>query len=79
MAFKKEMKQASGYSQTTESSELLQIPIEELFSLLRTSSSGLNSQEMEERYKAYGYNEIEQRKKKLHFWSFFLILKVLWY
>ena len=65
MALKKEKEESSDYSQTRESSELLYIPMEELFSLLSTKGSGLTSQEVEDRYRIYGYNEIEKRKKRI--------------
>lgn len=44
--------------------ELLDLPIDELFSHLNTSQSGLTSEEAERRLELYGYNEIAKRKKR---------------
>jgi len=44
--------------------ELLSQPIDQLFASLKTSESGLTSQEVENRLKIYGYNELAKRKKR---------------
>ncbi|MEM3388600.1 MAG: cation-transporting P-type ATPase [Thermoproteota archaeon] len=49
---------------TTETKELLALPIGQLLVRLDTSWSGLTSQEAERRLKIYGYNELAKRKKR---------------
>ncbi|MEM2902310.1 MAG: magnesium-translocating P-type ATPase [Candidatus Bathyarchaeia archaeon] len=44
--------------------ELLSLPIEDLLVRLNTSISGLSSEEVEERLRIYGYNELAKRKKR---------------
>ncbi|MEM3459241.1 MAG: magnesium-translocating P-type ATPase [Candidatus Bathyarchaeia archaeon] len=44
--------------------ELLSLPIDELLARLNTSMSGLSSEEVEERLRTYGYNELAKRKKR---------------
>ena len=44
--------------------ELLSLPVEELLARLNTSLSGLSSEEVEERLRIYGYNELAKRKKR---------------
>jgi Mg2+-importing ATPase len=45
-------------------SEILTLPIDELLSRLKTSLSGLSSDEAEARLKIFGYNELAKRKKR---------------
>ncbi|MEM3459455.1 MAG: magnesium-translocating P-type ATPase [Candidatus Bathyarchaeia archaeon] len=44
--------------------ELLSIPIDELLARLNTSSSGLSSEEAEERLRIFGFNELAKRRKR---------------
>jgi len=45
--------------------ELLGLSIDELLVSLNTSMTGLSSEEVEERLRTYGYNELAKRKKRL--------------
>ena len=49
---------------TTDTEELLLMPIDEFFARLNTSTSGLTSQETERRLKIYGYNELAEKKRR---------------
>jgi len=49
---------------TTDTEELLLMPIDEFFARLNTSTSGLTSQEAESRLKIYGYNELAEKKRR---------------
>lgn len=51
--------------------ELLGLPIDKLLVRLKTSQSGLTSQEAESRLKIYGYNELAKRKKRTAIVEFF--------
>jgi Mg2+-importing ATPase len=44
--------------------EILTLPIEELLKRLKTSLNGLSSEDVEERLKLFGYNELVKKKKK---------------
>lgn len=44
--------------------DLLTLPIDELFSRLNTSPSGLSSQEVQNRLEIYGLNELAKRRKR---------------
>ncbi|WXG41441.1 MAG: magnesium-translocating P-type ATPase [Candidatus Freyarchaeum deiterrae] len=44
--------------------EQIELPINNLFANLKTSQSGLTSQEVEKRLELYGHNEIAKRKKR---------------
>ncbi|MEM3784053.1 MAG: HAD-IC family P-type ATPase, partial [Candidatus Bathyarchaeia archaeon] len=44
--------------------EILTLPIEELFSRLKTSLDGLSSEEVERRLEVFGYNELVRKKKR---------------
>jgi Mg2+-importing ATPase len=44
--------------------ELLSLPTDEVLARLKTSLSGLSSEEAEERLRIYGYNELAKRKKR---------------
>ncbi|MGB9676903.1 MAG: magnesium-translocating P-type ATPase, partial [Candidatus Bathyarchaeales archaeon] len=44
--------------------DTLTLPVEELFKRLNTSLSGLSSEDVEERLKAFGYNELVKKKKR---------------
>lgn len=46
------------------SEELLALPIEELFARLQTSQSGLSSEEVENRLRIYGPNELAKRRRR---------------
>jgi Mg2+-importing ATPase len=64
--FKKEcVSKASSWAQpVTNTEELLDLSIDELFVRLNTSQIGLTSQEAESRLEIYGHNEIAKRKKR---------------
>ena len=53
----------SKLKQMLSAEELLGLPIEELFSKIETSQSGLSFQEAEERLEIFGPNELAKRKK----------------
>jgi Mg2+-importing ATPase len=55
--------------------ELLSQPIESVFSILETSSSGLTSEQAETNLKRYGYNELAKRKKRAAFVELLMHLK----
>lgn len=44
--------------------ELLALPIESLLTSLKTSQSGLSSEEAVNRLRIYGYNELAERKRR---------------
>jgi Mg2+-importing ATPase len=50
--------------------EILTLPIEELLKRLKTSLNGLSSEDVEERLKLFGYNELVKKKKRLAIISF---------
>jgi len=52
------------------STEILTLPIDELLSRLKTSLSGLSSDEAEARLKIFSYNELAKRKKRTAFIEF---------
>jgi magnesium-transporting ATPase (P-type) len=47
--------------------EIVSLPIDEVFARLNTSQSGLTSQEVENRLKIYGHNELAKRKRRSGF------------
>jgi Mg2+-importing ATPase len=57
---------SSGAQQTQAVSieDILTIPVEDLFTALETSQSGLSSSEVEKRLDIYGYNELAKSKKR---------------
>jgi Mg2+-importing ATPase len=54
----------SSWNQSMDIEELLGLPIDELFVRLNTSQLGLTSQEVENRLKIYGRNELAQKKRR---------------
>jgi len=55
--------------------ELLSLPVDELFSRLNSSQSGLTPQEVEKRLEIYGPNEFAKRKKRTVAMEFLLHLR----
>jgi len=68
---KKSAKTISDPTGTT-SQETLTLPIDELLSRLKTSQSGLTSQEAKNRLEIYGYNELAKSKKRTKIAEFLL-------
>ena len=59
-----ENKKSSWAQSMMDTEELLRLPIDELFVRLNTSQSGLTSQEVENRLKIYGRNELAKKRKQ---------------
>jgi Mg2+-importing ATPase len=57
-------KNNSNQQRSMDTTELLQLPLDELLRRLNTSQSGLTSQEVEKRLETYGYNELAKKKRR---------------
>jgi len=72
---KKNAKKPTGWAQSVSNEELLCLPIEEILAKLKSSVSGLTSQQAEEALKVYGYNEVAKKEKRTAIIKFLLLFK----
>lgn len=72
---KNNAKKQAGWAQATGNEDLLCHPIDEVMARLKTSSSGLTSEQANEFLKFYGPNEVAKRRKRAAAVKFLLLFK----
>src|SRR5208337_3237698 len=60
---KKDLLGPVGWAQTASPEDILCVPIDDVLASLKSSSSGLTSNQAQESLKTYGYNEVAKKKR----------------
>jgi Mg2+-importing ATPase len=72
---KKDLLEPVGWAQTASPEDILCVPIDNVLKSLKSSSSGLTSDQAQESLKIYGYNEVAKKKRTTAVIKFLLSFK----
>jgi Mg2+-importing ATPase len=72
---KKDLLEPVGWAQTARPQDILCVPIDDVLASLKTSGSGLTSDQAAESLKTYGYNEVAKKKRTAGAVKFLLSFK----